>query len=63
MPEGCRDWGRAIRRAAYDAESAGNHPDTTTDEESSGNVCALRWVRETAVGHFSLVLGVFFEKC
>ena len=27
------------------------------DEKSSGNVCALRRVRETARGHFSLVIG------
>ena len=27
------------------------------DEESSGNVCALRRMRETARGHFSLVIG------
>ena len=58
-----RDWGRASRCAAVLSGESGDHPDTTTDEESSGNVCVLRRVRETATGHCSLVLGVFFEKC
>ena len=58
-----RDWGRASPAVRCFGGEAGDHPDTTTDEKSSGNVCALRRVRETATGHCSLVLGVFFEKC
>ena len=46
-----------VRRSAVLSGEVGDHPDTTTDEKSSGNVCALRRVRETARGHFSLVIG------